>query len=87
MDDYERSEEEAVRVPSRARKKLMIKRGLDLLIDAGLFVPEVRQEATIFGRKAGRGRGVTPEVLTSLERVVKTARQEGIELAGSSPSF
>ena len=89
VDDYETSEIVAVACRSRAPKKLMIKRGLDLLIDSGAFVPETRHEGTIFGRKPETAvrRVFGPEFWSTLERRVKTARQEAIDLATSSASF
>ena len=53
VDDYEMPDVEALIAahPARVRKKLMIKRGLDLLIEAGMFAVEQRHGSTVFGRK------------------------------------
>ena len=77
VDDYEMPDLEALS-PMTApltRKQLMIKRGLDLLIDAGMFVPERYHGHTVFGRKPN-GIAAPQGIFSNLKQVIETAKQE-----------
>ena len=77
VDDYGSLDVEALLAtgPRSARKKLMIRRGLDLLIDVGMFVPEWRCLNTMFGRKPD-GVSVPPAIFSGLKQVLDTTSQE-----------
>lgn len=85
VDDYEMPDLGALSPTTAplARKKLMIKRGLDLLIDAGMFVPERYHGTTVFGRRPDEV-AAPPSVFRDLRRTVETAKQEISDRIGAS---
>ena len=88
VDDYESLDTETLiaRTPRSARKKLMIRRGLDLLMDAGMFVPEWRCGNTMFGRRPD-GVAPPPALFDDLKDTIETASREVRErLEQGSPS-
>lgn len=88
VDDYGSLDVETLiaQAPRSARKKLMIRRGLDLLMDAGMFVPEWRCGNTMFGRRPD-GVSVPPALFDDLKDTIETASREVRErLDQGSPS-
>ena len=77
VDDYGMRDVEAsiAAYPARVRKKLMIKQGLDLLIENGMFVVEGQQGSTVFGRKPG-GVVPAPGVFRDLKETIDTVDRE-----------
>ena len=77
VDDYETPDVEALIAtrPARVRKKLMIKRGLDLLIQAGMFVVERCHGSTMFGRKPD-GAASSAAVFRDLKEALDTVDRE-----------
>ena len=86
VDDYEMPGRDLMTAhPMRARKKLMIKRGLDLLTEAGMFVPECLVGKTRFGRKPD-GVVAPRSVFSRLRQVVETTGEEVADRSRNSRS-